>query len=98
MSVWKNIATKSVQELRFLYCGTAEHSAGIRTFIQKHYPAIKAANPKLPILIRESKDFSPIMIARFPGGDERSANVPGVSDEQIADILSKLVSNYSEKK
>jgi len=36
-----------------------------RKFITKEYSAIKAANPKLPILIREASNVPPVLIARF---------------------------------
>lgn len=36
-----------------------------REFIQKQYPAIKSANPTLPILIREVSGIEPKLYARY---------------------------------
>lgn len=36
-----------------------------RSFVKTQYPALKEANPHLPILIRESADVKPMLIARY---------------------------------
>ncbi len=36
-----------------------------RAFVLKHYKALKAANPTLPVLIRECAGVEPRLTARF---------------------------------
>ena len=36
-----------------------------RNFVANHYLEMKKVNPKLPILIRESKNATPRVVARF---------------------------------
>ena len=94
VSVWKNLSTKRVQELRFLFCSTSDHSAGVRNFIKNQYQDIKADNPKLPILIRESNSFNPIVIARFDYGVEHAASLSNASEADIAKTIANLVEGY----
>ncbi|KAL7913465.1 NADH dehydrogenase, alpha subcomplex, subunit 2 [Trichoderma velutinum] len=82
---------KSLKEVRFLFCQTSEQSAAVRSFLTKQYPAIKQANPSTPILLREAAGTLPKVYARFEFGTEKSQSLEGLSDKQIEDTVSGLV-------
>uniref|UniRef100_V5GXF5 Putative nadhubiquinone oxidoreductase ndufa2/b8 subunit n=1 Tax=Ixodes ricinus TaxID=34613 RepID=V5GXF5_IXORI len=39
-----------LKELRLHLCQKSSESAGVREFVTKHYPSLKASNPTLPVL------------------------------------------------
>ncbi|KAK0613068.1 hypothetical protein B0T17DRAFT_542717, partial [Bombardia bombarda] len=51
--------TKTLKEVRFLFCQTAEHSAATRSFLTRAYPIMKKNNPLTPIMLREAAGTSP---------------------------------------
>ncbi|KAJ4133028.1 hypothetical protein NW754_015839 [Fusarium falciforme] len=55
MTAAKYAFTKSLREVRFLFCQTSEQSAAVRSFITRAYPTMKRSNPNIPILIREAR-------------------------------------------
>ncbi|EWY88848.1 NADH dehydrogenase (ubiquinone) 1 alpha subcomplex 2 [Fusarium oxysporum f. sp. raphani 54005] len=57
--------TKSLREVRFLFCQTSEQSAALRSFITRSYPTMKRNNPNIPILIREAAGTQPKVFARY---------------------------------
>ncbi|KAF9571820.1 ndufa2, NADH:ubiquinone oxidoreductase 10.5kD subunit [Mortierella alpina] len=71
--------TKSLKELRVHFCQTSPASNGIRQFVASNYTAVKAANPNLPILIREAKGAEAKIFARF-GKSYTSAEFPLLLD------------------
>ncbi|KAI1635516.1 thioredoxin-like protein [Biscogniauxia mediterranea] len=83
--------TKTLKEVRFLFCHTGEGSAATRTFITRAYPTMKKNNPDTPILIREATGILPKVYARYEFGKEKSQSLEGLSDKQIEDAVTTLV-------
>ncbi|KAK5991061.1 Complex I [Cladobotryum mycophilum] len=83
--------TKSLKEVRFLFCQTSEHSAAVRSFLTKSYPVMKKHNPNTPILLREAAGTIPKIYARYDFGTEKSHSLEGLSDKQIEDTVTGLV-------
>ncbi|KAK3310887.1 thioredoxin-like protein [Chaetomium strumarium] len=82
---------KSLRELRFLFCQTAEHSSATRSFLARAYPIMKKNNPSIPIMLREAQGTLPRVYARYEFGKEKSESLEGLSDKQIEETVTKLV-------
>ncbi|KAH6870723.1 NADH-ubiquinone oxidoreductase 105 kDa subunit [Alternaria rosae] len=80
-----------LKELRFLFCQTSEHSAATRNFLTRSYPAMKKANPSIPIMIREASNTQPTVYARFDFGKERKLSLKGLDDKAIEQQVTELV-------
>lgn len=76
--------SKAVREVRFLLPQTA---STLKTFVNKTYPAIKAQNPHLPVLIREAQGVQPTVVLRLAKGVEIVKHVDNYSDKELADLL-----------
>ncbi|KAK0749314.1 NADH-ubiquinone oxidoreductase 10.5 kDa subunit [Schizothecium vesticola] len=87
--------TKSLKEVRFLFCQTGEHSAATRSFLTRAYPVMKKNNPVTPILLRDAQGTLPKVYARFEFGKEKSQSLEGLSDKQIEETVASLVKNES---
>merc|ERR1712000_249839 len=85
--------TKGLKEVRFLFCQTSEHSAAVRTFLNRAYPTMKKNNPQIPILIREAQGTLPKIYARCDFGNEKSQSLEGLSDKQVEETVTGLVKN-----
>ncbi|KAL7757885.1 hypothetical protein ACKLNR_012412 [Fusarium oxysporum f. sp. zingiberi] len=83
--------TKSLREVRFLFCQTSEQSAALRSFITRSYPTMKRNNPNIPILIREAAGTQPKVFARYDQGVEKSQILEGLSDKEIEETVTGLV-------
>ncbi|KAK3191167.1 hypothetical protein K4F52_002753 [Lecanicillium sp. MT-2017a] len=83
--------TKSLKELRFLFCQTSEVSAPVRSFLVRAYPTMKKNNPHTPIMMREAAGTLPKVYARYEFGTEKSQSLEGMSDKQIEDTVTGLV-------
>ncbi|PHH87731.1 hypothetical protein CDD83_8474 [Cordyceps sp. RAO-2017] len=83
--------TRSLKELRFLFCQTSEHSAAVRSFLARAYPTMKKNNPDTPILLREAAGSPPRIFARYEFGNEKQQPLDGLSDKQIEDAVTGLV-------
>ncbi|CAK7207506.1 hypothetical protein SEUCBS139899_010316 [Sporothrix eucalyptigena] len=83
--------SKTLKEVRFLFCQTGEKSAATRSFLTRAYPTMKKNNPNTPILIREAQGTLPKVYARYDLGQETSKSLDGLSDKQIEDVVSGLV-------
>ncbi|KAF5024941.1 hypothetical protein F66182_2983 [Fusarium sp. NRRL 66182] len=68
--------TKSLREVRFLFCQTSEQSAAVRSFLTRAYPTMKRNNPNTPILIREAAGTQPKVYARY-GSSPHAAQLFG---------------------
>ncbi|KAG7176927.1 NADH dehydrogenase [ubiquinone] 1 alpha subcomplex subunit 2-like [Homarus americanus] len=79
-----------LRELRLHLCQRSAASQGVRDFIEQNYVAMKKANPKFPILIRECSGIQPKAWARFEMGRESSASLDGLTAEQVAETIKKL--------
>ncbi|KAK9471503.1 NADH-ubiquinone oxidoreductase [Dipodascopsis tothii] len=82
---------KPLKELRFHFCQTGESGVGLRSFLQKAYPAMKQSNPSTPILIREATGVNPVVYARFALGKETAVPLVGLTEKQIETEVEKLV-------
>ncbi|KAG8167126.1 hypothetical protein KVR01_002815 [Diaporthe batatas] len=87
--------TRSLKEVRFLFCQTSEQSAATRAFLTKSYPTMKKHNPSIPIMLREAQGTSPKVYARYEFGQEKSQSLEGLNDKQIEDAVTTLVRNES---
>ncbi|ATY60650.1 NADH-ubiquinone oxidoreductase [Cordyceps militaris] len=94
--------TKSLKELRFLFCQTSEShnalasdesaNAGIASnFLVRAYPTMKKNNPNVPIMMREAAGTVPKVFARYEFGVEKAQSLEGLSDKQIEDTVTGLV-------
>ncbi|XP_020591534.1 NADH dehydrogenase [ubiquinone] 1 alpha subcomplex subunit 2 [Phalaenopsis equestris] len=91
MGSWRGHLSRSVKELRFLYCQTSPASLPAREFVHRNYKDLKTLNPKLPILIRESSGVEPQLWARYDMGVERYVQLEGLTEFQINKALEELV-------
>ncbi|KAJ1651174.1 hypothetical protein IWQ61_008199 [Dispira simplex] len=87
----KGALTKNLKELRFHLCQTSPQSQGLREFLTKNYPAIKQANPGLPILIREAHGVHASIYARYSFARESKASVDGLTSSDIGKHLEQLI-------
>ncbi|KAI0111019.1 NADH-ubiquinone oxidoreductase subunit [Hypoxylon sp. EC38] len=83
--------TKTLKEVRFLFCHTGEGSAATRTFLTRAYPTMKKNNPFTPILLREASGTLPKVYARYEFGKEKSKSLEGLTDKQIEEAVTQLV-------
>ncbi|KAL1953329.1 hypothetical protein VTO42DRAFT_3009 [Malbranchea cinnamomea] len=83
--------SKSVRELRFLFCHTSAHGDATRAFLKRAYPTMKKHNPYTPILIREAWDIEPRVFARYELGKEKQLSLLGLTDKEIEEKVSSLV-------
>ncbi|KAM7205365.1 NADH-ubiquinone oxidoreductase [Rhypophila sp. PSN 637] len=83
--------TKTLKEVRFLFCQTGEHSAAARSFLARAYPIMKKNNPTTPIMLREAAGTLPKVYARYEFGQEKSQTLEGLSDKQIEEAVTSLV-------
>ncbi|KAJ1920466.1 hypothetical protein H4219_001303 [Mycoemilia scoparia] len=83
--------SKSLKELRIHFSPNSPTSQGLRDFIVKQYPALKKANPGLPILIREANGVQSSITARFERGREHKSILDNIPVQQIDEKLKQLV-------
>ncbi|RWW70927.1 hypothetical protein BHE74_00021363 [Ensete ventricosum] len=76
---WRELLSRNIKELRFLFCQTSPASAHTREFVYKNYKDLKTLNPKLPILIRECRGVEPQLWARY--GEYALYSYPSLFDE-----------------
>ncbi|KAM8798762.1 NADH dehydrogenase [ubiquinone] 1 alpha subcomplex subunit 2 [Eudromia elegans] len=84
---------RGLRELRVHLCQRSPGSRGARDFIEQRYVALKAANPELPILIRECSEVQPALWARYEFGKERKVSLNNLSVDEVAKALENLVKN-----
>lgn len=58
-----------------------------RDYVASNYAALKADNPKLPILVREAAGAQAKVAARFAKGVESSVAVEGMTAKEIEGVL-----------
>ena len=83
-------AAKTVMQLRAAMCQTSAGSKGLQAFWAKEYSNIKAANPKLPVLLRECAGTPASMTATYEHGVEKKVAVEGMSETEVAAALQGL--------
>ena len=64
---------------------------GARDFVLSSYQELKKANPKLPILVRESEKAEAKLTARYDFGAETAVSVEGLDKAGITKQLEELV-------
>ncbi|CAL5017873.1 unnamed protein product [Urochloa decumbens] len=87
---WTGSLSRSVKEIRFLFCQSSPASAAARDFVRNHYAEIKARNPTAPFLIRECSGVQPQLWARYEMGVERCVDLNGLTEVQIDRKLEEL--------
>ncbi|CAN6275435.1 unnamed protein product, partial [Urochloa humidicola] len=87
---WTGTLSRSVKEIRFLFCQSSPVSAAAREFVKNYYGEIKARNPTVPFLIRECSGVQPQLWARYEMGVERCVNLDGLTEAQIDRKLEEL--------
>ncbi|KAL7754460.1 hypothetical protein RI367_000441 [Sorochytrium milnesiophthora] len=92
-SAWYKLASQNVRELRVHFCQSSPASQHLRNYITRVYPALKSANPELPILIREASGCEPRVFARYDYGVERKVLLNGLEEASIDSKLKELVSS-----
>ncbi|CAI4228669.1 unnamed protein product [Auanema sp. JU1783] len=86
------LAGTALRELRIHLCQKSTASAGVRSFIESDYVAIKKANPNFPILIREASGIAPRVFARYEHGVERSVQLQDATKENVLSAIKDLAS------
>jgi len=96
---WRAKLSRSVQELRFIFCGTSPQSSGVRNLFQNQYQDLKYLNPKLPFLWRPGNGASPTVTARYDLGREETVDVTNWSEKELEELLKEFTKNakYYEK-
>ncbi|CAO2034511.1 unnamed protein product [Urochloa humidicola] len=87
---WTGSLSRSVKEIRFLFCPSSPASAAAREFVRKNYAEIKARNPTVPFLVRECSGVQPQLWARYDMGVERCVQLDGLTEAQIDRKLEEL--------
>ncbi len=64
---------------------------GARDFVLSAYQELKKANPKFPILVRESSNAEARLLARYDFGVEEAVSVEGLDKASISKKLEELV-------
>ena len=78
----------AVSEIRLHFCQTGASSAGVREFVLAGYGALKTANPRVPVLIREAAGAEPALFARLsPQGVEKRVSLANLSDADVGKAL-----------
>ncbi|PHH65243.1 hypothetical protein CDD81_3102 [Ophiocordyceps australis] len=83
--------TKTLKEVRFLFCQSSEQSAAVRSFLARAYPTMKKNNPHVPIMLREAAGTLPRVFARYEMGNEQQQSLDGLSDKQIEEAVAGMV-------
>ncbi|XP_001512375.1 NADH dehydrogenase [ubiquinone] 1 alpha subcomplex subunit 2 [Ornithorhynchus anatinus] len=83
----------ALRELRIHLCQRSAESRGVRDFIEKHYVALKKANPTFPVLIRECSAVQPKLWARYAFGEEKSVSLNNFSADQVAKAVENVLSS-----
>src|SRR3989338_7245672 len=89
---WRPRLSRSLQELRVVYCPKAPHSAGVRQFMAANFTDLEQLNPGFPLLDRpmtEANDAK--LFARYDYGVEDVRRVDNLSSDQVADVVKSLV-------
>lgn len=74
----------AIREIRFLL---PQASSTLKTFVLNSYPAIKAKNPYLPVLIREAQGVKPTVVVRLDKGIEIKKHVADFTDAELKHLL-----------
>ncbi|KAL2913599.1 hypothetical protein HK105_206901 [Polyrhizophydium stewartii] len=82
--------SSALRELRLHLSPSSPGSKGVRDFVLKTYPAMKAANPSLPVLIREAPGVEARVFARYAFGVERKITLENLSEDEVASKLKQL--------
>ncbi|KAK2765024.1 hypothetical protein FQN54_008723 [Arachnomyces sp. PD_36] len=88
--------TKSLKEIRFLFCHSSPHSEPVRTFLQRAYPTMKKNNPHVPIMMREATGTEPRIFTRYEFGKEKQELLSGLTDKEIEQRVTTLVKNEAQ--
>eukprot|EP01080_Neovahlkampfia_damariscottae_P006372 gene6372-10379_t len=88
---WRCLFSKNVHEVSFYFCGKGKSSFGMREFLKKNHSDLEKLNPFFPFLIRPMDELQPYIIASYSSGKEDIHKVDGFSEDQIEELLKKIV-------
>ncbi|MBW0543502.1 hypothetical protein O181_083217 [Austropuccinia psidii MF-1] len=90
-SILRKALPSTVREIRVLF--SPAQAPQIKSFIQSSYQSIKASNPDLPLLFRESSVGTPARaIIRFEHGVEKQVSLDQAkSSQDIESSLARLI-------
>lgn len=80
-----------VPALRRASCTDAPACSCASEFWSANYNAVKAANMKLPILLRENANAPAKLTATYEGGEEKSISVEGMSSTEFGSTLTQVM-------
>ncbi|KAJ3408846.1 hypothetical protein HDV05_004737, partial [Chytridiales sp. JEL 0842] len=66
-------------------------------FILNQYPALKKANPDLPILVREAQSVEARVFGRYAFGQERKIALENLDEAGVASKLKELAETAPSK-
>ncbi|KAI8614111.1 NADH:ubiquinone oxidoreductase 11 kDa subunit [Chytriomyces sp. MP71] len=87
----------ALKELRIHVSQTAAGSKGARDFVLNHYAAIKAANPSLPILVREATNVEARVFGRYAQGVERKIVLENLDEASVAKKIREIAETAPSK-
>lgn len=87
---WRARLSKSLNELRIVYCPNTPSSIGTREFVKKYYTDLKVLNPGLPIYIRPADDIEPHVAARYARGVYEVQSTSDKSADQVLAVVQEL--------
>jgi NADH dehydrogenase (ubiquinone) 1 alpha subcomplex subunit 2 len=93
---WRSEISKSVRELRFVFCQTSPASKGVRQFVQNNYLDIKEKNPNFPFIVRECLNAQPTVMARYDFGVEKRIYVPNLEEGDVDSVVKELIEQSKE--
>lgn len=80
-----------IRELRLVMCQMSSQSAGVRSFVDNHYAAVKAAHPDFLFIVRECSNAIPTITARYDYGVEKRIFAEDLSDKDVEGKVLELV-------
>ncbi|KAJ3026879.1 UNVERIFIED_CONTAM: hypothetical protein HDU68_004892 [Siphonaria sp. JEL0065] len=83
--------TPSLKEVRIHVSQNSVGSKGARSFILNQYAAIKAANPSVPILVREAQNVEARVFGRYANGVERKIILENLDESSVSNKIQQIV-------
>ncbi|KAI9335751.1 thioredoxin-like protein, partial [Obelidium mucronatum] len=80
-----------LKELRIHCSQSALGSKGTRDFVLNQYAVLKAANPSVPILVREAQNVEARVFGRYANGVERKIILENLDESSVANKIQQIV-------
>lgn len=85
------MATKSLKELRFLFCVEGSGSEGLRQFVKKNLVDIQLQNRSLNVLTRYGQGNQAKILASYPRLQEKAIVVENMNEAEIKKTVDSLL-------